>query len=303
MSAQDDLNAAALAYAVSQGYTKPAPPPPIAVPLFDGRALIAPQPFPTTTGLATAQNPNGWTQTPPSPTGLWDGYLYQGSDIAVVDDPRWGKAYKVAPAAGHRSPSNYLMTPENTFAQVTKRRDTGLGQTFYWSESINVLASDVPDGGSMLSLGYQTVAYDQIGFGVGNTGVSGNTWSIRLNSGLVTNGKPAVSITQGLKPVTLGKWADWIIGAHIAADSSGSLEVHYRPEGGTWSQVYAKTGVPTVEWQNATGTPNVGATVLDKAGLYFWWWQQGRTPAPTGVLLMRGLQRWGTLADAKASLF
>lgn len=293
MSATDDLHAAALAYAAEQGWSKPVtPPPPPAAPPWDGRATLSPLPFPKTSGMA----PAAVTTTPPLPYGLWDGYTYQGSDVSVGVDG----LYHVAPAAGHHSPYNAQAPVSTTFAEITKRRDTGLGQTFYWSESITLLSSDVPDWGSFVSLGYQTILYDQLALGIGGTGTSGTQWSIHITSGLVANGKPQFQTFAALKPVTLGQRTDWIIGAHIAADSTGWVEVHYRPEGGTWSQPYSKTGIPTVEWTqtDASGKPVVGGTCLDKEGLYFGWWNATRTPAPTGIVTLRGLVRDVTLADA-----
>lgn len=288
MSAQDDLNASALAYAVSLGYTPPTPPP-VVVPQFDGRASTAPSPFPTTSGTGNV------TQTPSNPTGLWDGYTYMGADVKLAADPTWGKVYSVAPAAGHHNPYNTAAPAGATSAQITKRRDTSIGSVFYWSESAVVTANGAPDWGAILSLGYETVLNDQL-----QLGITGGNWTFGQTCGLVTNGRGAVQYTTAFKPVVLNQRADFVVGAKIAADNTGWVEVHYRPQGGAWSQPFTKTGVPTTVWQ---GSPaNIPATVLDKEGLYFGWWDETKTPAPTGAVTLRGLQRWGTLADAIASL-
>jgi hypothetical protein len=300
VSAQDALNAAAIAYAVSQGYTKPVvpPQPPTATPEFDGRATVTKSPFPTTSGTG-----NSVVQTPPMPYPVWDGYEYMGADVKLAQDATFGSVYQFSPPAGHHSPAWTGATPNVTQAYLACRRPTGLGQTFYWSDSITLVSSSKPDWGTFISLGYQTILYDQLALGVGGTGIAGDMWSIHLSYGLVSNGNVA-QVFAPLKPVTLGQRTDWVIGAHVAADSSGWVEVHYRPQGGSWSQVFSKTGIPTVEWTSvdSSGKPVVGSTVLDKEELYFGWWSQTKTPAPTGVARTRGLQRWGTLTDAVASL-
>lgn len=310
MSAQDDLNAAALAYAVSQGYTKPAPPPPPPPPsaLFDGRAVTQGScPVVTGTGSNVVNNP-------PNPFGVWTGsnpqnggYTYMGTDIQVIDDPtgRWGKVFQVAPAAGHHNPYDPSPTPGTTSAQMSKSRPTGLGTTVWYSNAFQIVSPfTFPDWGTLDSYGYQTVLYDQCSIGVGASPASGgpkNAWTLTQDAGLVQNGKAQIQVIQGLKPVVLDAWADFVVGLHVAADNTGGIEVHYRPQGGTWSQVWSTTGVPTVEWTNTTGAPIVSASVLDKTGLYFGRWS-GTNPGPTGKVLSRGTMRHASEADAVASL-
>jgi hypothetical protein len=296
VSAQDDLNAAALAYAVSQGYTPPAPPAPVY--LFDGRA--------TTIGALPTTSGSGQTTvvTPKPPPPPYEGILYQGTDMRVTTDPtgRYAKVYTTSPAAGHHNPYWTTAPPSITSAQINKLRPTVLGETCWYANACWLDSLTYPDWGAWLSLGYQVILNDQVQLGP-RSSASGHTnvWTISQNAGLVSNGRPAVAYTQALKPATTGQWTDWIIGYTAAVDQTGMVEVHYRPHGGTWSQLWRQTG-PTLEWSNTTGPPDPGTELNDKEGLYFGWWNQSQTPAPTGVIIARGLSRHPTLADALASL-
>lgn len=293
MSATDDLHAAALMYAAEQGWTKPVPPPPPVTAQFDGRASAFVGTFPTVTGVAPAPI----TQTPPGPQGgpygLWDGYAYQDTDISIVPDARWGKAYLCQPAAGHHNPYDQTAVKGATACQISKRRPVSIGSVFYWSESVMPVSIgwQWPDWGSIVSLGYETVLEDQLALGFYQ-----NEWSVHSTAGLVTNGKAAIDYSQALKPVQFDAYTDWIIGAKIAADNTGWIELHMRPSGGTWSVVYSKTGVPTTVWKSSPAT--IPGSVLDKEGVYCGWWNTAQTPAPTFTLRLRGLMRDATLADA-----
>ena len=277
-------------------------------PLFDGRAVTQGS-LPTTTGLY----PNV-VQTPANPFGVWTGsnpnnggYTYMNDDGKVIADPtgRWGKVFQWAPVAGDHSPYNLNPTPGSTFAEITKGRPTGIGTVLWFAESFLIPSPfTFPDWGSFASYGYQTVLYDQLALGCAASPASGgpkNAWTLTQTAGLVQNGRGAVQEITGLTPVVLDQWADFITGVLVADDNTGWVEVHYRPQGGSWSKIYTQTGIPTVEWTNTTGTPNVGSTVLDKTGLYFGRWS-GVNPGPTGIVLSRGTMRHSSLADAVASL-
>lgn len=272
-------------------------------PLFDGRA-VAQGALPITSGTG-----NSTTQTPPAPTGVWvgtphnGGYLYQGTDASTVADTRWGQAYQFAPASGRHNPYWTTAPPSITSAQLNKVRPLVIGDVAWYADSIKLFSQGWvwPSWSGLVSVLYQTILQDQVQLGPrASANGQSNVWTIGQTAGLITNGRAAVQYVQALKPVTFDVYTDWIIGVKAANDNTGWLEVHYRPEGGTWSQPFSKTGTPTLVWN--TAPTNVGSELNDKIGVYMGWDNQTQTPAPTGTIRMRGLSRHSTLADAIASL-
>lgn len=302
MSAQDALNAAALAYAVSEGYTPPVTPPPVGpVYLFDGRATTTKQ-LPTTAGTG-----NAVTLTPKPPPPAYDGFLYSGTDLRVAADPtgRYALVYIASPAAGRHNPYNTGAWAGATSAQVNKVRPTQPGVTQWFANSawLDSMSPGYPDWGTWMSLGYQVILYDQVGLGPRSSAFGAtNVWTVSQNAGLVQNNAPAIATVKALKPATLKVWHDFVIGYTPSTGADGLVEIHYRLGAtGSWEQVYRQTG-PTLEWQNTTGPPNVSTELNDKEGLYYGNWNSAQTPAPTGVILSRGMSRHPSLADAIASL-
>jgi hypothetical protein len=287
-------NAAVGAYLAS---LVPVPPPPQPVYLFDGRATTQGK-LPTTTGTA----PGTVTQTPPNPLPVWDGYLFQDSDIRVGPPPdnRWPLTYKIAPASGRKNPYNQAQPVGDTAAWINKVRPLKQGEVAWFANSFWLdSVSAWPPWGVLMSIGYQVILWGNVDLGPrASAGGQSNVWTITQAAGLVQNGRPAVVYTQPLKQVTLKAWADWIIGYNPSTGNDGWIEVHYRPgASGQWSQLWRKDG-PTLEYTNPTGTPDPGTELNDKEGLYF----GETTPAPTGVAYSRGLSRHPSLADALAAL-
>jgi Polysaccharide lyase len=64
-----------------------------------------------------------------------------------------------------------------------------------------------------------------------------------------------------------GKWQQFIVHVHWAADASGVVEGWWRPRGGTWSKTVSWSGHPTVQWTTRQpAEANLGTH--DKIGAY-----------------------------------
>lgn len=294
MTAMTDLQGAALAYAVSQGYTPPAPPPPPApVALFDGRAVNMTQLYSTGT---TAQG-----QTPK----VWDGLTFNNNAVTLASDPRWSKVYAVRTGPGYFNP--WVPLPVwKAAAEITKVRPITPGQTDWYSESVKLLAPFTPtdDFGELLQLAYPSLSSPPFALSVTQAGLG-----VERSTGactLTASGwwKPAnyesPSTTHFLAlAAAVGVWVDFLIGVTWAADTSGMIRVEYRLPGGAWTVGVAKPSTVTMQWHTGQPLPTSG---LDKIGFYQGWAAASEGSVPTNTHLRRGIMRFSTRADALASL-
>lgn len=275
----------------------PPPPAPGVTPQWDGAAAQMTV-MPTTSG-----DGNATTVSPQPVPGPWRGYVYQGDDISLAASTRFGKVYDVHPAAGHRNPWNTGAPAGATAAQISMVRPTANGATYWYSDSIHVKSDGfvAPDWGTFISLGYETIQYDQI-----TIGVYGSDFAVAQNAGLIVGGGGSNHYGQRLFPLPLDKDLDVVAGVKWSTQSDGWFELWTRIAGGAWTKSWRKDG-PTYAYGSTSYTTisadmHECSTVLDKEGLYFGWWNQAQVPAPTAKVLLRGFQRFGALADAQASL-
>lgn len=295
MTALDDLQGAALAYAVSQGYTAPAPmpPPPPNPPLFDGRAARMTQLWSTST-TDQGQSPK-----------VWDGLTFNHNAISLVSDARWLQVYRVHTEPGYFNPW-VTLPPYKAAAELTKARPIAAGEVDWYADSIRLVSpfTATDDFGELLQLAYPSLSSPPLALSVTQAGIG-----LERSTGactLTASGwwKPASyeTPTQNhfLDPQSvLGKWVDFVIGVKWAFDATGFIHVQYRVQGGAWAIGYDRRGIVTGQWHTGSPPPTSG---LDKMGFYQGWAVSSEGNVPTNTHYRRGLMRHVSQADAVASL-
>jgi Polysaccharide lyase len=96
------------------------------------------------------------------------------------------------------------------------------------------------------------------------------------------------------RPMKLGVWHELVIHCHWATDDTGVIQVWHRVKGkATWRQTASLVGYPTLQ---TTPDGRYKLQTLDDIQAY-----RGPSTAPVTVWL-DAFARWGTLAEAQASL-
>jgi hypothetical protein len=288
----------------------PAPPPPPPTNpgsvAFDGRAnnMTTLYSYETKPGdlstLQQGQNAN-----------VWSCLCFNDNTISLVSDSTYGKAYKATEGYGDRSPWGGGLGNNASAGQLSIRQNNDLGQWDYYAVAVKVnsWADMGTEWATVVSLGYQTSQGDQIGLWLDAS--SGKPkWAIQQNTGYANNASGwaagSVSYEQDFQPVVYGQWQDFVIGVKWATDNTGAVEVYGRTPGGSWQQVFEKTGEPTYLYgttpngtfaQNGSNWP----TVIDKIGLYYGY---SYTPSsfPSETVYESGLTRSSDLATAESTL-
>lgn len=304
MSAQDVLNAAALDYAVAQGYTAPTPTP-APEPVFDGRAsrLTLLQSYETTPGtlstLVQKQSP-----------AVWDGLSFLQNDITLVPDAHYGQVYDVKVNGGSHNP--YYTPTDGRSSELSVRRAMILGVWDWYVNAYKVVAPfSQPDWCTVDQFGYPSLSSPPLG-----VYIDAGHFNLHQYAGQFTAGqsRPSGPIAQNdIQPVVLGEWLEFIVGVKWATDSTGAVQVHTRVPGAGWLKKVDKTGFATAQW-GTVGANTIPASyidssghpfgVIDHGGLYYGYYSAPPLPSPfpANHVQRLGLARWASLADAKASL-
>jgi hypothetical protein len=278
-------------------------PPPSGTVYFDGSAKNMNEPSHTTPGevstLQQGQSPNTWTCL-----------CFNNNSMSLVADSRYGKAYKNVVGPGDTNPWNSTAPATNAAGQVSRRRNNDLGKWDWYAIAVKVPSSwQRPPWTSLVSLGYETLASDQVALGIKTTS-SGTYFTMHQNSGLVSKTSTgfyagAVSYVASVMPVTYDAWQEFVIGVKWATDNTGAVEVYTRTPGSSWQQAFEKLNEPTY----AYGTTSYGTidanlsqtpTVIDKIGLYYGGYST--TSFPTETVYESGLTRSSNLTTAQSTL-
>ena len=268
---------------------------------FDGRAKNMNEHMTPgdTSAIKQGQAPNTWTCI-----------CFNHNSMSLVADSRYGKAYKNVVGPSDTNPWNGAAPATNGAGQLSRRRDNDLGKWDWYAIAVKVPSSwQHPPWTSLVSLGYETLASDQVALGIKTT-ASGTYFTMHQNSGLVSKTSTgfyagAVSYVASVVPVTYDAWQEFVIGVKWATDNTGAVEVYSRTPGSRWQHAFEKLNEPTY----AYGTTSYGTidadlsktpTVIDKIGLYFGGYSTPRFPTET--VYESGLTRSSTLATAKSTL-
>jgi polysaccharide lyase-like protein len=247
---------------------------------------------------------------------VWDGLLFVNNDIQVVSDSRYGHVYSIRAGVGSRDPW-WDPGPGVAQSELTRLRTNDLGKWDWFSAGFRIDSGLTGPGWIMLSqLGYPSLGSPPLALDLVKR--SGRLYyGLFRNAGLLTQ-RAGTSFYQGssfedkaLVPVPYGTWVDFIIGVKWATGNTGELRVYARVQGKRGFKLLVnKSRIPT--WQygttpagtiNAAGLGRTGAPVrvLDKAGLYFGYWDS-RATFPTESLLETGLTRSSTYRAAVSTL-
>ena len=243
---------------------------------------------------------------------VFDGLAYTNNDITLASDSTLGKVFTVSAEPGSRNPYNTGAPPYNAMAQLTKRQPTDLGQVRYYAIAVKIPSATwhSPDWASLMSLGYETFSWDQIGLDV-DPGSAGPQFDLMQNSGSLncptTTCAGTVSGRWKLAPVTYDKWFEFVFAVKWATDNSGFVKVYMRNPGGAWTLALDKENEPTYAFgTSAYGTISADmheeSTTLDKFGLYYGYYNTATTSYPKNTIQESGLARATDLATAKSLL-
>ena len=125
--------------------------------------------------------------------------------------------------------------------------------------------------------------------------VSTSTPGCAYSSGGSGNVAPMSAVPA---PLALGVWHELIVHVRWATDSSGTIEVWHRLQGGgSWVKTVSLRGYPTVQWTAEEGPEAIaGSVTSDKIGAY-----RGRADFPLTVW-QDGFVRTTSFAAAAAAL-
>jgi hypothetical protein len=240
----------------------------------------------------------------------WTCLCFQDDTMSLVANPRYGRVFKNVIGPGDTNPWNEAAPATNAAGQLSRRRDNDLGKWDWYAVAVKVPSSwQRPPWTSLVSLGYETLASDQVALGIA-THSRGTYFTIHQNSGLVSETSTgfyagAVSYVSPVVPVTYDAWQEFVIGVKWATGSTGAVEIYTRNPGSSWQHAFEKLNEPTY----AYGTTSYGTidadlsqkpTVIDKIGLYFGGYST--TSFPTETVYESGLTRSSDLATAKSTL-
>lgn len=231
MTATDDLHAAALAYALEQGYTKPAPPPP--------------PPPPAAAPLFLVDYSTG-------DTSQWRGGYEIGNGLSIgqrvtvaasVDGVQPFGGVKVAKIHVNAGDQFLSSTGWRTLLKPGMRYSAGADSTFVFDVLVPVGYPGVPDGDIW-------VAPFELHH-TGSTGVApvhirafASSFGVDVQGGDVANRKRTVDQTF-LPAYRHGVWT--VIVARIKQDpAAGSFELWAGQRGGTITEIVSKSGIPTM---------------------------------------------------------
>jgi hypothetical protein len=268
--------------------------------LFDGRAV-------TMTSL-TGGSSQGGTQSP----DIWTCLCFVNHDISLAADTTNGKGYQVAVAFGDTNGYGGTTGLISGAGQLSVRQNNDLGKTDYYAIALKVpsWSGSVSDiyWTTIMSLGYQTSSGDQLRLGLMPDANGNLAYEIQENAGSATiiNGfaQGTNAYRAAIGSVTYGQWQEFVLAVKWATDNTGAVVVYSRPAGGSWSQVFSKTGVPTYLYgvtQNGTFAQDGSnwGTIIDKMGLYFGYYD-GSTSAQS--VYESGFTISSDLATAESTL-
>ena len=284
------------------------PPPPTGTVYFDGRAKN--MTLLTSTGYAAPDGSIGTIVSKQSPQ-MWDCLCFTNNSMSLVSDAYYGKAFKNTEGPGDRNPWNNGAPAYDASGQVSKIMPNDLGKTDYYAFAIKVPTGwQNPDWSSLLSLGYETRAWDQLALNVNL--VNGTlTYQFYQNAGYVNCPTTTCAGTGfasvNIQPVAYDQWTEFIYAVKWSTTKDGSAKVYTRVPGGTWAlkmdrenidtYLYGATSYGTVRQDMSDMT-----TIVDKFGLYFGYWDTSRTSFPYETVLHNGITISSDLQTAQSTL-
>jgi Polysaccharide lyase len=243
---------------------------------------------------------------------LFDGLAYTNDDILLASESTFGKVFNVSAEPGSRNPYNTGAPANDAMSELSKRQPTGLGTPDYYGLAVKIPSATWhnPDWASLMSLGYETLSYDQLGLHVYPSS-SGPLFQLMQNGGYLncpsTTCNGTVSGRWTITPVTYDRWFEFVFAVKWATDNTGYVKVYMRNPGGAWTLALDRENVATYAYgTSAYGTVSADmhekTSTLDKFGLYYGYWNTGMTSFPKNTIQESGLVRATSLATAQSML-
>jgi hypothetical protein len=262
----------------------------------------------TSTGYSSSNN----LVQSQSPAGTFDCLCFTNNDIGLASDSTFGKMFTISAGPGSRNPFNTSAPVNDASALLSKRQPANIGKTEYYGIAVKIPSATWhnPDWASLMSLGYETFAWDQVALDV-NPGSSGPEFDLNQNSGYLncpnTGCAGTVSGRWKIAPVVYDKWFEFVFAVKWTTDNTGFVRVYMRNLGGAWTLALDRENEPTYAYgTSAYGTVSVDMhekpNTLNKFGLYYGYWNAATTSFPKDTIQMSGFVRTTDLALAKSLL-
>jgi hypothetical protein len=247
-----------------------------------------------------------------SPTGFFDCICFTNNDITLASDPTFSKIFNVSAEPGSRNPFNTGAPLNVASAQLSKGQPNDLGKWRYYAIAVKIPSASWhnPDWASLMSLGYETLAWDQLALDVDATS-AGPRFDLNQNAGYAncptTTCAGTVSGRWAIAPVVYDKWFEFVFAVKWATDTTGAVKVYMRNPGGAWTLALDRENLPTYLY----GTTSYGtisadmheeANTLDKFGLYYGYWNTATTSFPKNTIQETGIIRATDLTTAQSFL-
>jgi hypothetical protein len=243
---------------------------------------------------------------------VYDGLLFTNNDFTLASESTFAKVFNVSAEPGSRAPYNTGAPANDAMSELSKRQPTELGKTDYYALAVKIPSASWhnPDWASLMSLGYETFSWDQIGLHIRPTS-TGPAFELMQNSGYLncpsTTCAGTVSGYWKIAPVTYDVWTEFVYAVKWATDSTGFVRIYMRQPGGAWTLALDRENEPTYAYgTSAYGTVSADmherSTTLDKFGLYYGYWNTATTSFAKNTIQSSGLGRASDLATAKSLL-